>query len=186
MATQNIMYRWSNYASSHNYSIDAHQHEPHTPTFSKDTRQSLHNSAPTSMFGTLGGNNHRGGWYIHFALPSTICNIGEPLHFRRKRYLASSLASEGPWRLSNLPRSVEIRLNQIIIKLSADGVRFPVKDSLHRDTHTSQTVRPATKIQTSTNLSCMKNESPWAAGWTVTAEEHTFWHSLNPHKTLCE
>ena len=31
------------------------------PTFSKDILQSLHNSTPTSMFGTLGGNNHRGG-----------------------------------------------------------------------------------------------------------------------------
>ena len=31
------------------------------PTFNKDTLQSLHNSAPTSMFGTLGGNNHWGG-----------------------------------------------------------------------------------------------------------------------------
>ena len=31
------------------------------PTFNKNTLQSLHNSAPTSMFGTLGGNSHRGG-----------------------------------------------------------------------------------------------------------------------------
>ena len=30
-------------------------------------------------------------------VPSTIYNIGEPLHFRRKRALASSLAFEGPW-----------------------------------------------------------------------------------------
>ena len=119
------------------------------PTFNKDTLQSLHNSTPTSMFGTLGGNNHRGGWYIHFALPSTSCNIGEPLHLRRKRYLASSLTSEGPWRLSNFPCSVEIRLHQIIIKLLPHGVCFLVNDSLHLYTHTCQTVRPTTKNQAS-------------------------------------
>ena len=46
-------------------------------------------------------------------------------------------------------------------------VHFPVKDSLHLDTHACQTVRPTSKIQTSTYRSCMKNESLWVAGWIV-------------------
>ena len=94
---------------------------PHTlnvsliqPEFNIDICQSLHVATPIYMLGT-------------FLFPPLWCAIHhlqhqrEPLHFRRKRSLASSLASEGRWRLSNSHRNVEIILIQIIIKLLASG-----------------------------------------------------------------
>ena len=121
---------------------------PHTlhasliqPKFSIYNHQSLHVATPIYMLGTP-QREQPPWWRNPLVVPSTICSIGEPLHFRRKRALASSLASEGLWRLSNSPRNVEIWLNQITIKLSISGVRLPEKVSLHLDTHTCQTIRP--------------------------------------------